>query len=773
MADDTRGASASSVPERPTLDGIEATWTERWDKEGTYLFDRSQPRTSVFSIDTPPPTVSGSLHIGHVFSYTQTDAIARYRRMRGSEVFYPMGWDDNGLATERRVERFFGVRCDPSVPFDDAFVAPVEAATPPVGISRRNFIDLCNQLTARDEEAFKDLWRRLGLSVDWSYEYATISEVARRASQRGFLRMLARGEVYSTVAPTLWDVDFKTAVSQAELVDRDHPGAYHRVAFGRADGAGAVEIETTRPELLPSCVALVANPDDERYAPLFGTEVVTPLFGVHVPVVAHELAERDKGTGIAMVCTFGDTTDVVWWRELGLATRPLVGRDGRMLPAPFGDAGYESDDPAAARSAYAQIEGRTVKQAQVSIVAQLAASGALIGEPRPITHPVKFYEKGDRPLEIVSSRQWFVGTLVHREAVMARGEEVSGTRTTWPTGSGRGSRGSTATGASAGSATSASRSLLVPGARRRHGRPRRGPRARRVRAADRPVVRGARGLRRGPAWPARRVRRRSRRDGHVGDQLAHAAHRGPMGGRPGPLRPRVPDGHARPGPRHHPDLAVLVDRAKRLEHHVLPWRSATISGWVVDPDRKKMGKSSGNAVTPLALLEEFGSDALRYWATSGRLGTDTVEDAAQMRVGRRLAIKVLNASKFVLSRLDGVAPGGSLDAVTEPIDRDLLWRWATSCASRRPRSSRWTTRGPSSAPRVLLALLHDYLELVKTRAYGEPGDSATRRLGWRSASRSRCCCGCSRRSSASRPRRSGAGGTRARSTARHGHRPTS
>ena len=414
----------ANLPDKPTLDGIEERWAAQWETDGTYTFDQSAARANVFSIDTPPPTVSGSLHVGHVFSYTHTDTIARYQRMTGKSVFYPMGWDDNGLPTERRVQAYYGVRCDPSQPYTDGFEPPFRGDPPKkhqaIPISRPNFLELCDELVEIDEELFEQLFRRLGLSVDWKLKYATIDERSRRISQRAFLRNVARGEAYTQEAPTLWDIDFRTAVAQAELTDKERPAAYHKIPFQRADGSGTIEIDTTRPELLAACVSLVAHPDDERFKPLFGTKVIVPLYGQEVEVRAHELAQPDKGTGIAMICTFGDTTDVTWWRELSLEMRAIIGRDGRVLP----DAPHGVD-----AEAYALIAGKYPNQAQTAVVDQLIEQNILVGEPRPILHQVKFYEKGDRPLEIVTSRQWYIRNggkdADLRAALVARSGDVT------------------------------------------------------------------------------------------------------------------------------------------------------------------------------------------------------------------------------------------------------------------------------------------------------------------------------------------------------------
>ena len=425
MSDAARN-QGSGLPERPSLDDLETKWAERWEADAIYRFDRDARGRKLYSIDTPPPTVSGSLHVGHVFSYTHTDVLARFHRMRGEEVFYPMGWDDNGLPTERRVQNYFGVRCDPSLEYDPEFQLPPEPPKQPIPIARRNFVELCLRLTAEDEKAFEALWRRLGLSVDWSMTYTTIGERAQRASQRAFLDLLDRDLAYSLEAPTLWDVDFRTAVAQAELEDRTIPGAAFRVLFDRVDGGGQVEIETTRPELIPACVALVAHPDDDRYRGLFESDgVTTPLFGARVPVLASERAQPDKGTGVAMVCTFGDVTDVDWWRELKLPVRSVIQPDGRIREVPWGEPGWETDDPARAREAQARLVGKRANQARDEIGTALAEAGALAAEPRAIEHPVKFFEKGDRPLEIITSRQWFVRTMEHAQELKARGREIT------------------------------------------------------------------------------------------------------------------------------------------------------------------------------------------------------------------------------------------------------------------------------------------------------------------------------------------------------------
>ncbi|WP_454138179.1 valine--tRNA ligase [Microbacterium paulum] len=718
----------AQIPDKPVLEGLEQKWDAAWAARGTYLFDRAaaaaKGKAGVFSVDTPPPTASGSLHIGHVFSYTHTDVKARFERMRGKTVFYPMGWDDNGLPTERRVQNYYGVRCDTSLPYDPDFTPPFHGdakslkPADQVPISRRNFIDLCEELTIEDEKQFEAVFRQLGLSVDWTQTYRTISDDTIRTSQLAFLRNLERGEAYQAMAPTLWDIDFRSAIAQAELEDRDQQASYHRLAFHKTDGSGDIHIETTRPELLAACVALVANPGDERYQPYFGKTVRTPIFDVEVPVLAHPLAQQDKGSGIAMVCTFGDVTDIIWWRELDLPNRTILGQDGRIL-ADAPDA-LVTD---AAQAAYAEIAGLTVFSAKKKMVELLEASGELLEVSKPFTHPVKFYEKGDRALEIVSTRQWYLRNGARdeafREKLIALGRGMA-----WHPDFMRVRYENWTNGLTGDWLISRQRFFGVPipvwyaldenGERTEGG----------VLTADVATL---------PVDPTIDVP-----PGYREDQ------RGVPGGFEGEkdifdtwatssLTPQLAGGWQRDDelwnlvapfdlrPQGQDIIrtwlfSTMVRSA--LEDDRAPWTDAAVSGFIVDPDRKKMSKSKGNVVTPADILEAHGTDAVRYWSASSRLGADAAFDPqnpTQVKIGRRLAIKVLNAAKFVLSF---PVPEGA--RITHALDASMLTtldrvvREATAAFENYDHA-----RALELTEAFFWTFCDDYLELVKERAYNQ------------------------------------------------------
>jgi len=642
-----------------------------WEAQQTYRYDPSRDREQTFAVDTPPPTVSGSLHMGHVFSYTHTDVIARQRRMRGFNIFYPMGWDDNGLPTERRVQNYFNVRCDPHLrePQDlSGFVAAdPKSKEPPKVVSRPDFIELCHRVTQEDERAFNGLWRRIALSVDWTLEYATIDDHSRKLAQLSFLDLHEKAHIYHVEAPTMWDVDFQTAVAQAEIEDRETPGAYHHIAFQNVESSQEFVIATTRPELLAACVGVTAHPDDERYKPFFGGLARTPLFGVEVPIFPSELADPKKGTGILMVCTFGDATDVLWWRTHKLQLRQIIGRDGRLAAVTFGEPGWESNDADRANQSYAELRGKTAKAARQRVVELLRESGALQGDPKPIQHPVKYFEKGDRPLEIITTRQWFVRLLDKKEALLKQGDAIA-----WHPDFMRLRYRNWTENLNLDWCVSRQRFFGVPipvwYPLDAQGEPR----------YEAPIVPDAADLPVDPMTGSPRGYEEAQRgkpsgfvaDADVFDTWFTSS-----------LTPQLVSGWTLTPERHQavfpmdirPQSHEIIRTwafytiAKALLHEqTIPWKNVVISGWILDPDRKKMSKSKGNVVTPMHLLDEHGADSVRYWAASARLGMDTAFDEKVLKLGRRLVTKIFNASKFVL------ALPGEEGPITAELDRGFV-----------------------------------------------------------------------------------------------------
>ncbi len=673
------------LPKHFDVNERELYWRGRWSELGVEKRDPNTPREKSFVIDSPPPTVSGSLHIGHIFSYTHQDLLARYKRMSGWNVAYPMGWDDNGLPTERRVQNYFMVRAERNVPFTENL--DVEARRVELGlkknqqlvINRQNFIDLCRVVTELDEVAFKDTFNRMGYSIDWSDEYATIDDKSRRIAQRSFLDLHEKGHVYQLESPTMWDVDFQTAVAQAEVEDREKSGAYHDIEFGVFEEDTPVKgfvISTTRPELLAACVGITAHPGDERFKGLFGKHAVTPGFFAKVPIFPSTAADPEKGTGILMVCTFGDQTDVVWWREEGLELRQILGRNGRILDHSFGgDDGWDSLRPEKANENYQLTVGKRSPSAKAIVVELLqdpensaTGNGApLQGEPKQIQHPVRYYEKGDSPLEYLTTRQWFVRMLDKTDQMIDMGRKI-----TWHPEFMRKRFENWTENLNVDWCISRQRYFGVPipvwYPLDDQGEPQ----------YDQVIIATPDMLPIDPeSVPA---------PGYSEDQRGVA---GGFAGDPDILdtwftSSLSPQTVARWGdeddqmnmlfpmdvrPQGHDIIrtwAFYTIAKAMLHQESVPWHNINLSGWVLDPDRKKMSKSKGNVVTPVDTLDRFGADAVRYWSASFKLGVDATHDEAIFKIGGKLVTKLYNAGKFVLVQTAGEGP------ITNELDRAFI-----------------------------------------------------------------------------------------------------
>jgi valyl-tRNA synthetase len=724
-------AMKREIPEKYDHASVEKRWMEIWEASKVYRWDSTKSREHNFVVDTPPPTVSGSLHLGHVFSYTQTDVIARFQRMRGKNISYPMGWDDNGLPTERRVQNVYNIRCNPTIAYDPSW-APTKADSnskdkkPALEISRKNFVEACEQLTLEDEKVFEDLWKQLGLSIDWSRTYSTVGKHCTRISQLSFIDLVEKKQVYSVEAPTMWDVDFKTAVAQAEIEDREVPGVFHDIQFG-VEGGGSFTIATTRPELLPACIAVVAHPDDSRYKPLFGKYAVTPLFHGRVPILASEHADPEKGSGILMVCTFGDAQDVEWWKRSGQPAKPIISAKGTMREIEFGIAPFESLKPHLAQESYNKLVGLDTRKAKKVIAELLAQPGsaadgvsvALQGEPRAISHAVKFYEKGDRPIEFITTRQWFIRTIEHKDALIEQGRKiqwhpeymrlryenwVEGLNTDW--------------------CISRQRFFGVPF-------PVWYPIDREGEVQySKPIVASRDVLPVDPSSdvpPGYTESQRNKPGGFAGDPDVMDTWATSS------MTPQIqsqwelnPAQHAKLFPMDIRPQAHEIIRTWAfstivkawMHENEIPWRNIVISGWVLDPERKKMSKSKGNVVTPEALLAEYSSDAVRYWAGRARLGSDTACDPAVFKIGSKLVVKLFNASRFVLMQLMEQVPG--VEAIKHPLDRAMVVTLADVVRQATEAFKRFDyALALQITEENFWHFCDHYVELVKTRSYNE------------------------------------------------------
>jgi len=669
----------------------EKFWQEQWAASDIYHFRDDQPRDQTFVIDTPPPTVSGVLHMGHIFSYTQADFVARYQRMSGKDVFYPMGFDDNGLPTERLVEKIKAVR---------------GSAMP-----RAEFVALCRDVVKDAENEFRQLFKSAALSVDWRQEYQTISDDVRKLSQASFVDLLKKGEAYRDFRPTYWDWVDQTAIAQAEIENKELPGVMNDIQFTLEDGT-PITIATTRPELLGACVAVMYHPEDPNASKYKGKNAITPLFGVKVPMIADELVEREKGTGIVMCCTFGDDTDKDWWRKHKLPLRALLGKDGKLN---FGGNLYIASFKGELVPQHSDLQGLKPKQANAKTLELLQTAGVVLKQAQMV-HTVKCAERSGTPIEIIPTHQWFIKIIDKKEKLLAKGAEciwypefmrirlnqwIEGLKEDW--------------------CISRQRFFGVPF-----------PVWRSKRAGEEGKILFA-DIEQLPVdptvdLPKGYAREEVDADIDVMDTWATSS-----------ISPQINAKSLMPNKLFPADLRPQAHEIIRtwafytivkalLHGNTIPWKSVMISGWCLASDKTKMSKSKDNVVTPVALIEDKGSDAVRYWASTSRLATDTAFSEDLLKIGRKLVTKLWNASNFAainLDKIQGIPTTASQDTqggiVTETLDLWILSR-LYQCIKK---ATQEFEKFEYCDARVTIEdffwndFCDNYLELVKARAYGE------------------------------------------------------
>lgn len=637
----------NKVPGQYKHKEIEKKWQNWWLQNKTYKWNEDCSRDENYVIDTPPPTVSGLLHMGHIYSYTQADIIARYQRMKGKNVFYPMGFDDNGLPTERLVEKVKKIKSHQ--------------------MKREDFRKVCHQVVEEAEEEFYNLFNSVGLSVDWDQKYQTISQPSRKISQMSFLDLYKKGECYRAMEPCLWDPQDGTALAQADIEDKEVEGYMNYITFSTEEEKELI-IATTRPELLPACVAVLFNPRDERYKHLLDKTAITPLFNIEVPLIADETVEIDKGTGLVMCCTFGDTADIEWWKKHNLPLRIIIDAYGKIR-IKGKNLGFTEDESI---SSYVnQLEGVKITQARDLMIELLKQNKKFLKQERVIKQ-VKCAERSGCPIEIQVFPQWFIRILNKKEAIKEKASEckwfpeymqvrlknwVDGLNWDW--------------------CISRQRYFGVPF----------------------------------PVWY-------SKRKGEEGKIILADIDQLPVD----PLND-LPKGYSKEEVE--PDLDIMdtwatssitpqinsraisqeysidYERHQKLypadlrpqAHEIIrtwtfytlvkslyhensiPWKNIMISGWCLAEDKTKMSKSKGNVITPTSLIENKGADVVRYWASTSKLGADIVYSEKLLDVGKKLLTKLWNATKFVAMHLETTNHNEiDLSEITSTIDKWLIYK---------------------------------------------------------------------------------------------------
>lgn len=679
---------------------IECKYNILW--EGSKVYKWNGIKNNTFTIDTPPPTISGKLHIGHIFSYCHTDFIARFQRMLGKDVFYPIGFDDNGLPTERLVEQTYKVRAKE--------------------VGREKFVKMCHEVINDSKQEFKELFKSVGISYDWSLEYHTISEETITLSQMSFIDLYNKGYVYRKMQPILWDPVDRTAIAQAEIEDKVFESSLNTISFFTEENE-KINIATTRPELLPACVAVFCHPEDSRYTHLIGKRAIVPTTQAKVPIIADDKVKIDKGTGLVMCCTFGDELDVYWHTKHSLPTRIIVDQDGTInLNSVYeemrisAEAKGKSDHTALEAEIYNEINGLKVTAARKKIIEMLTKQELFI-ESTNISHSVKCAERSGAPLEILPTHQWFIKTLNQKGQILEKVRQCN-----WRPESMRKRMEVWIEGLNWDWCISRQRYFGVPFPvwySKREGE------------EGKIILPNIKDLPIDPlnSLPEGYSQEEVVADLNVMDTWATSA-----------ITPQINAlaiNHDFSLPNHRYDIIFPADlRSQSHEiirtwafytilkayYHAdsLPWKNIMISGWCLADDKKKMSKSKGNIITPKSILDTYGADVVRYWAANSRLGVDTVFSENIFKIGKRLVTKLWNASKFVSMFVEKHQALG-LNSVNETMDKWILSKLYKVIQRAANNLLQFEYSEALSAIEEFFwkDFCDNYLELVKSRAYGE------------------------------------------------------
>ena len=682
----------------------EPKWQKTWYETGIYNWEEEMPREQTFVIDTPPPTVSGLLHMGHIFSYTQADFIARFQRMLGKTVFYPVGFDDNGLPTERLVEK----------------VKKIRASNMP----REEFIAVCREVVTEAEEEFRKVFKSIALSIDWRQEYQTISDQSTKLSQMSFLDLVDKNRAYRKSQPTLWDATDATALAQAEVVDIEMKSFMNEIIFKTENGEKIV-ISTTRPELLPACVAVFYHPDDSRYKHFKGQFAITPLFSIKVPIIADEKVDIEKGTGLVMCCTFGDVTDIDWWRNYNLPTRMILNKYGKIDNLDLmGSNDWQSLNLSQARSHIEQINGLKAKDARIKMIELLKESGDFVNQIE-ITHTVKCGERSGTPLEILVSSQWFIKLLDIKEELLNQAAKcawhpnymkirldhwIEGLKWDW--------------------CISRQRFFGVPFPvwySKRKGEEGKAIFAHPDDLPVNPISSLPRGYSRDEVEPDYDVMdtwATSSISPQLNSQAINSKYAIDLNRHkklyPADMRPQA-----------HEIIRVWAFYTiikSYLHEETIPWSNLMISGWCLAADKTKMSKSKGNVVTPIDLIEDKGADAIRYWAANSKLGADIAYSEEVFKLGNKLINKLWNAAKFTELQLNNlkITPTTIKEdsqKIFKPVDLWILSKLKKTVEKATEEFKKFEYCNAKTAIEDFFWNIYcdNYIEIVKTRSYDEQG----------------------------------------------------